>query len=120
MSAAVIGFAQDVAVFPQLGHSRAVKSVAFSSDMKYLVSTDKNTIKLWDVATKREIRSLTGHLNEVKSIAFSPDGKQVLSGSSDNTVKLWDAASGQVICTIELKWGVDSVIFSPDGKQILY
>jgi WD40 repeat protein len=49
-----------------------------------------DTLKLWDVATGNEIRTLAGHTNTVLSVAFSPDGKAALSGSADNTLKLWD------------------------------
>ena len=50
----------EVAVFPQLGHSDYVNSVAFSPDGKYALSGSRdNTLKLWDVATGREIRTFS-------------------------------------------------------------
>ena len=53
--------AQDVAVFPQLGHSNIVISVAFSPDGKQALSgSGDNTVKLWDTATGREIRTFSG------------------------------------------------------------
>jgi WD40 repeat protein len=40
----------------------AVRSVAFSPDGRLLASgSEDKTIKLWDVATGREVRTLTGH-----------------------------------------------------------
>jgi WD40 repeat protein len=48
-----------------------------------------NTIKLWNLATGEEIRTLRGHSQSVRSIAISPDGKTLASGSADNTIKIW-------------------------------
>jgi len=120
--AAVATYAQDVAVFPQLG-SEGVNSIAFSPDGKYVLSgSDDSTVKLWDVASGREIRTFSGHTNRVYSVAFSPDGKQIISGGGygDNTIKLWDVASGWEIRTFSgHNEAVESVAFSPNGKYIL-
>lgn len=46
-------------IFVQRGHTSSVNSVAFSHDGKYALSggLDK-TLKLWEVATGKEIRTL--------------------------------------------------------------
>ncbi|MEI6610667.1 MAG: caspase family protein [Deltaproteobacteria bacterium] len=125
------------------GHADWVKSVAFSPDGHYALSggtckrtqtqsgntttinlqgaqCDKNLI-LWELATGRELRTLTGHTNDVSSVAFSPDGKYALSGSWDSTLKLWDVSTGREIRSFEGKntGRVNSVAFSSDGKHII-
>ncbi|RME04655.1 MAG: hypothetical protein D6805_02290 [Planctomycetota bacterium] len=102
------------------GHSSWVGSVAFSPDGKLLASASAdNTIKLWEVASRRSIATLTGHRNWVRSVAFSPDGKLLASASDDDTVKVWKVASWQCIATLT-EHGADvySVAFSPDGKLL--
>src|SRR5262249_62382983 len=49
------------------------------------------TIKVWDVASGRELRTLKGHADSLTSVAFSPDGWQLASGSWDGKIKIWDA-----------------------------
>ena len=39
------------------------------------------TIKLWDVSTGREIRTLVGSEGEITAVAFSPDGRTLVSAS---------------------------------------
>jgi WD40 repeat protein len=79
-----------------------VNSVAFSPDGRLLVSGSADAlIRIWDVATGVDIRTLRGHAKAVTFVNFSPDGRLVVSGSEDKTVKLWDAVSGKEIRTFE-------------------
>ena len=77
------------------------------------------TIKLWDAATGKEIRTLKGHKNWVLALAFSPDGKTLASGSYDRTARLWDVATGKELGVLEgHKAAVRAVGFRPDGKAL--
>jgi WD40 repeat protein len=106
-------------IFAPIGNHRII-SLSFSPDGKHIIAGGdmKNSLKLWDIATGKEIGTLTGHTEDrIGSVAFSPDSKYALSGSSDKTVKLWEVATGKEIRTFightEL---VFSVAFSPDGR----
>src|SRR6187200_1550308 len=73
------------------GHTNFVRSLAYSPDGKTLASgSEDETIKLWDVKTKKEQATLKGHAAGVWSVTYSPDGKTLASGSKDGTIKLWD------------------------------
>ena len=98
----------------------SVISVNFSPDGRTLVSGSWESIKLWNVETGEEIRTLQGHDGWVYSLNFSPDGKTLVSCSADNTIKLWNVETGQEIRTLK---GHDSYVwsvnFSPDGKTLV-
>jgi WD40 repeat protein len=65
-------------------------------DGQYVVSgSGDNTVRLWELATGKEVRRFTGHEDWVSSVAVTPDGQYVVSGSADKTVRLWDWRRGK-------------------------
>jgi len=102
------------------GHEGSVHTVAFSPDGKILVSGDwNNAIKLWNIASGRNIRTITVSSN-VNKIAFSPDGKTFFAGLSDGNIKQWNTDNGNEIRTfIGHQESVNSIAVSPDGKTLL-
>ena len=80
------------------GHTDDVMSVVFSPNGKYICSGSvDNTVRLWNVDTGENIRTLKGHTNYVKSVSFCPDGKYICSGSDDKTVRLWEIPPPQYV-----------------------
>ncbi|HEV7891575.1 MAG TPA: TIR domain-containing protein [Pyrinomonadaceae bacterium] len=97
-----------------------VLSLAFSPDGKTLAGGGMDyTVRVWDIAARREVANLTGHKQSVYSVAFSPDGRVLASASLDHTVKLWDARTWKESATLKgHSEGVYSVAFSPDGETL--
>jgi WD40 repeat protein len=102
-------------------HTNWVMSLAFSPDGKFALSGSiDNSLILWDVESRRALRTLIRHTDRVPSVAFSPDGKTALSASLDNSLILWDVESGQALHTfVGFAASMTSVVFSPDGKTAL-
>jgi WD40 repeat protein len=61
-----------------------VTSIAFSKDDKYIISgSEDKSIKIWELETGNEIKTLNGHSDWVTSVAFSKDDNFIISGSWD-------------------------------------
>ncbi|KAJ7696302.1 WD40-repeat-containing domain protein [Mycena rosella] len=103
------------------GHSRSVRSVAFSLDSTQIVSGSyDSTVRIWDAATGAEMTKMEGHSSSVLSVAFSPDGTHIVSGSGDETVRIWDAVTGAEVTRMKGHSGtIFSVAFSPDGTRVV-
>ena len=102
-----------------VGHESVVYCVAFHPNGKILASASYDqTVKLWDVASGKNIATLKGHKSSVSSVAFSPDGKTLASGS-DTELKLWDPVLFKETSTLEAKVDHSQIVaFSPDGKTL--
>ncbi|TRT94600.1 MAG: protein kinase [Microcystis sp. M_OC_Ca_00000000_C217Col] len=102
------------------GHSCWVQSVVYSPDGRYLASGGgDNTIKIWEIATGRELCTFAGHSDWVRSVVYSPDGRYLASASSDKTIKIWQVATGKQLRTLTgHSRGVRSVVYSPDGRYL--
>jgi len=104
---------------PLKGDQKAFLCLSFSADGKKLISAggDK-TVRIWNVATGKELYRLEGHTDKVHSAALSPDGQLLVTGSADKTIRLWDMASGKELRRMAQPGAVFGVVFSRDGKTL--
>ena len=80
-----------------------VRACRFSPDGNYLLTCDKDTIKLWDVKSGECFNNFNHHEARLKSIDFSPDGKKCISTDEKGYIKLWDFIPLQSVINVTRK-----------------
>ena len=110
------------------GYEGGVLSIAYSPDGRTLASghsidryhgDEFGTVRLWDLETGENIRTLDGHPSDVRSVAFSRDGGTLAIASGYSSLSLWDAATGTQKRQLGGYTGsVSSVAFSPDVRTV--
>jgi RNA polymerase sigma factor (sigma-70 family) len=117
----------------KLGHTLAacphgvdVYLLAFSPDGKRLATQahGMQSIRLWDVASGKELPGVEGPATQMEGLAFAPDGKTALTVDSEGAVWLWDAAAGKLLRRFPgsgLHWRnhPQPVAVLPDGKILV-
>lgn len=103
-------------------HRWDVFSLAFSPDGNILASCGRDsirdsTVRLWDMKTRKLLRTFKGHKDDVFSVAFSPDGKTIAS-SSKESVRLWNTQGEEHLRSVITHTAILDVAFSPDGKTL--
>jgi WD40 repeat protein len=92
-------------------------ALTLSPDGKTLAASDGKGVDIWDVATRKLMRSLPQGTGDVQLLLFAPDGKLMVGGSSDS--RLWDVAADKLIRVLPLAFGaLKSAVFSPDGRSL--
>ena len=75
ISSAPVFAAEKPEIFVQLGHTSSINVIAISPDNKFILSgSDDNSIKLWEAATGRLIRTFKDN-EDINFVSFLPGGK---------------------------------------------
>jgi WD40 repeat protein len=120
----------------RLRHGAGIFPIAFAPDGKAVavaggspwvqqgVDSADNSIRLFDVASGKEVLHLKGHPGAVTALAFFPDGKTLIAGTAgDTNLRLWALPGGgepQLIPFSQNGGSLPAFAVSPDGKTLAF
>jgi WD40 repeat protein len=109
--------------------------ICFSPDGKLIATeTATFTVRLWDIASGKMVRELSGHTDAISGLAFYPGGKILLSTALDGRLCIWDISTGTLKGTLRFlpsvkpkargfEWIVNTpgreFVMSPEAKASL-
>jgi WD40 repeat protein/tetratricopeptide (TPR) repeat protein len=119
-----------VALWSLRGHSGGVRSVAFSSNGRFIATgSSDRTVKVWDATTEQQaVALISGESSSLAKgpVAFSSDSQYLAAAMRDgpfgnrvSRIRIWDIQTVEVTHTLRgPKTPATSVIFSPDGQYL--
>lgn len=103
------------------GHDGWVRTVAVSSDGRWVLSgADDGSVRLWDVAERREAGCFSGHAAAVMGVVFDPHGRWFASAGWDGVARVWDTATGTELRVLTGPWqALKCLAVAPSGRYLL-
>jgi len=101
---------------------------SFSADGKQLATLgfQDKTVRVWDVASRREVYQFQPGEQWVWRVVFSPDGRTLTGAGLSLPIRRWDMATGKELTPLTNKVleekhesGVHAVAYLPDGKTLI-
>lgn len=100
-----------------LKHDQAVRAVAFNADGELVVTAgDDKTVRFWNHAEQKVMRTLSGPTKGIRCVALGPDGRVV--AGADDSGHVWDGKGDRPRGPISHDGqGLPAVLFAPDGRS---
>jgi WD40 repeat protein len=123
----MLGNLSDGPRFVLTGSESQFLRVAFSPDSTLVAAGQQDgTVKLWEVASAKEVFTISGQpvpafsiSDSVFALAFSPDGQTLAWGGGQKTITLFDIKAEEVMGRLpgHERW-ITAVAFNPNGATL--
>ncbi|MBN4071114.1 caspase family protein [Crocinitomix catalasitica] len=103
------------------GHNNQVSEMIVSDDGRFLVAADNNKIiKVWEIATTQEYRTISGTAGRVDQLAFSQDNIHVAGTTTNGELNVWNVLSGDEVFEGDCLGSSRGLGFFDSGKKLAF
>ncbi len=105
---------------PLKGHQGAVVGLQATRDGKKLISSGADaTVRVWDIAGRKELQAMPRHLGDGEALAVSKDGQTAICAGANNTIRAFDLSTGKErLAGPGIQAGLAHLALAPDGKTL--
>jgi FOG: WD40 repeat len=103
------------------GHKQPISALAISSDNQQLVSAaPSDSVKIWDLVTKKCIRTIKCPSTAISSVAISPCKTQIAVGCYMGSITVYDASTNKQTNILENKNtdSIDEMAFEAETRLL--
>ena len=106
-------------------HTAGIKSIIISPDFKKVITgggsnvkTFDCSIKVWDIKSGKEIKSISGHDSDVY-VGITPISRYIVSASTDRSIMMWDIIAGKKLGKLSAKYEAFWCIAVSRNKKLI-
>lgn len=119
--ASLTALAQRPEVVVTTGHNDQINAMALNPDATLLASgANDKLIKIWDIATGRELRTMGGNDGRVGSLHFDATGKLIGAGLDNGELKIYDTRDGSVKVSYPASSHVNGFGFCLNNQSVCF
>jgi WD40 repeat protein len=103
------------------GHNDQINAMSISSDNRFLASAGNNKIiKIWDIASNKEFRTIFGMDGRPYVVKFSPDNTHLAALTNSNELIIWNVLTGEQVISTKASSSSYNIIFFDNGNKVLF
>jgi hypothetical protein len=107
---------------PAEGPPFVARSLAFSPDGQRLAAGPRSSsaagIRIWEVASGRQLAVFQPQVTSVSCLCFSTDGKKLAAAVPATEARVLDAQTGELLFAAPKPYALEGGAFSPDGRRL--
>lgn len=102
------------------GHNDQVNAMRVTKDGRFLASASNDKqVKIWELATGMEYRTISGTAGRAEQLAFSPDNIHLAATTFNNELLVWNVISGETVYT-STSQNTRGLSFSSAGDELYF